>query len=455
MSTANRPTPARRWRLWRSDVSQDEPTHGSEVTTPNLNRSAYPFGLFERMLAGRYLLARRKYGGVALISAISVIATTLAVAALVITMSVMNGFRSSMVNQIIGADGHVFVDVRDLTGSERDRLAGEIRRRADIVSVEPIVTSQALVEADGRASGVIVRGMRRGALQHVPIIAGNMVYGNLAGFEGVENPTLVLGAQLASALGVHEGMRLSVISPNGSATPFGLVPRQKSFLIGALFQTGVPETDAGLIYLPLEQAQILFGRGESVDELEIRVSDIERADQVAEALRDMLGEDRQVLDWREKSEGMAGALAVERNVMRLILLILITISSLNVMTGLLMLVKNKSRDVAILRTMGASRGAILRVFFMASASVGVIGLSLGMAIGLGVALNIETIQGLVESSTGARLLPGSAFQSLPAKVDWVETVFVAIFTIAITFAATLATAWWASRADPVESLRYD
>lgn len=425
------------------------------MTSPIRNRRALPFGLFERMLAGRYLLARRKYGGVALISTISVIAITLAVAALVITMSVMNGFRGTMVGQIVGAGGHVYVDVRDLALDARQALAARIREDADILSVEPIVTSQALVEADGRSGGVIVRGMTREALQQVPVVADNLTWGNLAAFEGADAPTIVIGIQLASGLGLHEGQSVRIVSPNASATPFGLIPRQKTFLVGAVFQTGAPETDSALIFLPLEQAQILFSRGQSADELEIRIRDLEQAGRIAERLRAMLGGEREVLDWRQKSEGMADALAVERNVMRLILLILITISSLNVITGLLMLVKNKTRDVAILRTMGASRGAILRVFFMASASIGVVGLTLGMAIGLGVALNIEAIQGLVEASTGARLLPGSAFESLPARVDWIETISVALFTIAVTFTATLITAWWASRADPIESLRYD
>jgi len=407
------------------------------------------------MLASRYLFARRKYGGVALISAISVIAITLAVAALVITMSVMNGFRGSMVSQIIGAEGHVFVEVRDLAPAERDALAVRILEHGEVLSVEPIVTSQALIEVDGVASGVIVRGISREALSRISLITDNLANGNFAGFEGIDAPTVVMGAQLAAMLGAHEGMGVTLISPTGSVTPFGVTPRQKSFLIGAMYQTNVPRTDVGIVYLPFDQARILFSRGQAADELEIRIRDLERSEQVAEQLRAMIGSGRDVTDWREKSGGMADALAVERNAMRLILLILITISSLNVVTGLLMLVKNKSRDVAILRTMGASRGAILRVFFLASASLGVVGLSFGMLIGLGVALNIDAIQSAMETAMGAELLPGSAFQALPSKVDWVETVSVGVFTLAVTFGATLATAYWASRADPVESLRYD
>jgi len=404
------------------------------------------------MLAGRYLFARRQHGGVALISAISVIAITAAVAGLVITMSVMNGFRTTMVSQIVGADGHVFVDVRDLGREERDALAEVARQQPGVLSVEPIITAQALIEIDGRARGVIARGISREALLGVAPIADNIVAGDLIEFEGIEAPTLVLGEQLAAMMGTQTGMGLSVISPNGTATPFGLTPRRKEFVVGALFRSGSPEADASLILLPLEQAQILFARGESADELEIRVRDVERADRLADDLQRVLGPAHEVQDWRDKSDGMAQALAVERNVMRLILLFLVMITSLNVMTGLLMLVKNKKRDVAILRTMGASRGAIMRMFFMASASLGVIGLAFGMIIGLGVALNIDTVTAALGAREG---LTGSPFQVLPSRVDWAESVGVGLFTLGVTFTATLATAWWASRADPVESLRFD
>ncbi|HVK80765.1 MAG TPA: FtsX-like permease family protein, partial [Verrucomicrobiae bacterium] len=247
------------------------------------------------------------------------------------------------------------------------------------------------------------------------------------------------------------------ISPQGSATPFGLTPRRKAFLVGGIFSVGMSEFDSALIYMPLEQAQVMFGKGDGADELEIRIRDPDRTMQVMSDLRARLGPDAFIYDWRAKSQGLSDALVIERNVMRLILMILVAIAALNVITGLIMLVKNKGRDIAILRTIGATRGAIMRVFFMASASLGVLGLSLGLLFGVGFCMNIETIQNVIQATTGVDLFPGTVYslETLPARVEWGEVAFISIFTIGVTFASTLITSWWASRFDPVEALRYE
>lgn len=417
-----------------------------------------PFGLFERMLAGRYLRAKRQHGGVALISIISVVAITLAVMALIITMSVMNGFRETLLSRILGVNGHVYVDTRNLSGSEIDRLATLVRETPDVLHVTPIINAQGLATSDGAAAGVIVRGIPREQLQQLPIVMDSIrPGGGLEGFEGVDSPTILLGDRLAAALGVREGMAISILSPQGAATPFGLTPRRKSFLIGGVFSVGMAEFDSALIYMPLEQAQIMFGRGDGADELEVRIRDPDRTVATMLELRSRLGPDYFVYDWRAKSQGLADALVVERNVMRLILLILVAIAALNILTGLIMLVKNKSRDIAILRTMGATKGAIQRVFFMASASLGVIGLTLGLFLGILFCLNIGPIQNFIEATTGFDPFPGTVYslETLPAKVEWGEVLMISIFTILVTFSSTLAAAWWASRLDPVEALRYE
>jgi lipoprotein-releasing system permease protein len=422
------------------------------------NGSSVPFGLFERMLAGRYLRAKRQHGGVALISVISVVAITLAVMALIITMSVMNGFRETLLSRILGVNGHVYVDTRNLAGAEIERLAALARETPDVLHVTPIINAQGLATSDGMAAGVIVRGIPRAQLQQLPIVMeGIRPGGGLEGFEGVESPTILVGDRLAAALGVREGMALSILSPQGSATPFGLTPRRKSFLVGGVFSVGMAEFDSALIYMPLEQAQILFGRGDGADELEIRISNPDRTMAAMLELRSRLGPDVFVYDWRAKSQGLADALVVERNVMRLILMILVAIAALNIVSGLIMLVKNKSRDIAILRTMGATKGAIQRVFFMASASLGLIGLSLGLLLGVGFCLFIEPIQDFLSAAVGFDVFPGTVYslETLPARVEWSEVALVSFFTIAVTFAATLVTAWWASRFDPVEALRYE
>jgi lipoprotein-releasing system permease protein len=417
-----------------------------------------PFGLFERMLAGRYLRAKRAHGGVALISVISVLAITLAVTALIITMSVMNGFRETLLSRILGVNGHVFVDVRNLPGEEIDRIIRVASEGQGILSVSPIINAQALATADGIASGVIVRGIPRADLERLTMVSGTIrPGGSLQDFSGVDSPTILIGDRLAASLGVLEGMAVSILSPQGAATPFGLTPRRKAFLIGGVFSVGMAEFDSGLIYMPLEQAQILFNRGDGADELEIRIRDPDNTTAVMMDLRDRLGPDLTIYDWAARSQGLADALVVERNVMRLILMILVAIAALNIITGLIMLVKNKSRDIAILRTIGATKGAISRVFFMASASLGVTGLALGLLIGIGFCLFIEPIQNFISSVTGFDIFPGTVYslETLPAKVEWGEVALISLFTIAITFVSTWITAWWASRLDPVEALRYE
>jgi lipoprotein-releasing system permease protein len=416
-----------------------------------------PFGLFERMLAGRYLRAKRQHGGVALISVISVSAICLAVMALVITMSVMNGFRETLLSRILGVNGHVFVDVRGMPGGEVERLRQLAMQTPGALHVSAIINAQALATSDVSAAGIAVRGIAREELEQIPLVMDNIQTGDLSGFEGIEAPTILVGDRLAAALGVRDGMAISVVSPQGSATPFGLTPRRKAFVIGGLFSVGMAEFDSLLVYMPIEQARILFSRGDGADELEIRIADPDRTHAFMLELRSRLGPNAYVLDWRMKSQGLSDALVVERNVMRLILMILVAIAALNIVTGLIMLVKNKSRDIAILRTMGATRGSIQRVFFMASASLGVIGLSLGLFLGIGFCLFIGPIQDFLSAAVGFDIFPGSVYslESLPAKVEWGEVALVSFFTIVVTFASTLVTSWWAARLDPVEALRYE
>jgi lipoprotein-releasing system permease protein len=303
-----------------------------------------------------------------------------------------------------------------------------------------------------------VRGIPRADLQALTIVARSIrPGGNLTGFEGVEAPTILIGDRLAAQLGVQQGMALSLLSPQGAQTPFGLTPRRKSFLIGGIFSVGMAEFDSGLIYMPLEQAQIMFGRGEGVDELEIRIRNPDRTVPLMMDLRSRLGPDVTIYDWRTNSQGLADALVVERNVMRLILMFVVALAALNIVTGLIMLVKNKSRDIAILRTMGATKGAIMRIFFLASASLGVLGLSLGLGLAVAFCVYIKPIQDFLSAVVGFDIFPGTVYSldTLPARLDYGEIALVVVFTIAVNFTSTLLTAWWASRFDPVEALRYE
>jgi lipoprotein-releasing system permease protein len=426
-----------------------------------LSTAAKPraFGLFERQLAGRYLRAKRQHGGVALISIISVVAIALAVFALVVTMSVMNGFRETLLSRILGVNGHVFIDVRGLPGEEINRLEGLVEGAPGILSVTPIINEQGLAAADGRAAGIIVRGIPRNALEQLNIVSSAIrPGGSLDYFEGVDSPTIIIGDRLANSLGLVEGMGVSILAPQAASTIFGSAPRRKTFLVGGVFSIGMAEFDAGMVYLPLEQAQILFNRPEGgADQIEIRIRDPDRSQQAMVIVRDRIGPDYTIYDWRFQSQGLADALVVERNVMRLILLVLLAIAALNIVTGLIMLVKNKNRDIAILRTMGLSKGGVMRVFFMASASLGVLGLAIGLGSGIAFCTFIGPIQDFISNVTGFDVFPGSVYslESLPAKVEWGEVLPISVFTVAITFIATLLTAAWASRRDPVEALRYE
>lgn len=415
-----------------------------------------PFGLFERSLAARYLRARRQHGGVAMISIISFVGIMLAVAVLIITMSVMNGFRETLLSRILGVSGHVYVDVQGLPPFERDRLARLVAETPGVISVAPVIDDQALAVADGRSAGVFVRGLQREDLQRLTMVSST-IRGSLDGFAGVEDPTILIGERLAQRLRIAEGMGVTLLSPQGSYTPFGYSPRSKSFLVGGTFSVGMAEADAGIVYMPLEQAQVMFNRGEGVDRLEIRVQNPDATLPMMLDMRQRLGPDVMLFDWRAERESLVGALVVERNVMRLILMMIVAIATLNIASGLVMLVKNKNRDIAILRTMGATQGAILRVFFMSGAAIGVLGTAAGLILGVGFCLNIGPIQDLVQALTGFDLFPGDVYslEQLPASVEWGEVWLVAGFTLLMSFVATLPMAWQASRLDPVEALRYE
>ena len=422
-----------------------------------MTRSA-PFGLFERMLASRYLRARRQHGGVALISVISVVAIALAVAALIIIMSVMNGFRETLLSRILGVDGHIYVELRGRTPEEVDRFMRLAAETPGVVRATPLIEAEALALVEGgQAAGARVVGIPREKLAELSIVADNIrPGGGLDGFEGVDAPTILLGERLAARLGVTEGRAVSLVASQGAMTPLGIMPRRKSFLVGGVFSVGMAEYDAMLIYMPLEQAQILFARPVP-DYLELRVADPDRTAPIIMDLHSRLGPGVLVFDWRAKSQGLADALVVERNVMRIIFMLVVGIAALNIVTGLVLMVKLKGRDIAILRTMGATRGAIQRIFFMASASVGVIGLLTGLAAGISFCVFIGPIQDFISMLTGFDIFPGTVYslESLPAKIEWGEVTAISIFTIALTFTATALTAWWASRLDPVEALRYE
>ena len=418
-----------------------------------------PFARWERALAMRYLRSRREDGGVALISAISFSAIMLAVAVLIIVMSVMNGFRAELLERILGVNGHVYIQTNDLPPADRAAMARRIAAVPGVVAVRPQISGQVMVVGRGSAArGAVVQGMTAADVKAMPLVAGTVIGGSFDSFGAGDygGDDIAIGSRLASALGVLPGDWVELIAPEGASTAFGVAPRSKEYRVGAVFDIGMSEYDETLIYMPLEQAQLFFSRGGSVDAFDILVTDPDATQALFPALM-QAAPDRLVTDWKNRSESLVSALAIERNVMRLILFLIIAIAALNIISGLVMLVKNKTRDIAVLRTMGATRGSVLRVFVMAGASVGVVGTVAGVLLGTLFCLNIETIQRMVEAVVGGSVFDPAVYflSSIPAEVEWHEVATTAAFALFMSVLVTLPPAWRAARLDPVEALRYE
>jgi lipoprotein-releasing system permease protein len=423
-------------------------------------RPAGPFGAWERTIAGRYLLTKRKDGGVALISIISFVGITLAVAVLIIVMSVMNGFRTELMGRILGFNGHVYIGGPILNDANRDGLIARVRAVPGVAQVTPMVEAQGLaLGPNGVATGSIVRGVAPTDLRRIKLISDNIKEGSLFGFGQGEfgGNRVLLGDRLAATLGVQIGDPVTLISPTGESTAFGSNPRRKTYTVGGIFSVGMSEYDQVFVYMPLNQAQLFFGRDTGVDVIEIMLTDPDKIDQIKPAIANAVGPNGLITDWRSKNQSFFNALQVERNTMRLILMMLVFIAAANIISGLVMLVKNKGRDIAILRTMGASRGAILRIFFMSGAAVGVFGTLAGFALGTLFCIYIAQIQAFVEFVTHTSVFNADVYflAHIPAKLDWSEVLLITFAAIAMSFIATLPPAWRASRLDPVEALRYE
>jgi lipoprotein-releasing system permease protein len=429
------------------------------LSEASLGGRAPPFGYWERMLAGRYLRAKRSQGGVALISVISFIGIMLAVAVLIIVMSVMNGFRAELLGRMLGFNGHAFVVGPVLDRPDRDAIVARIVRVPGVVQAAPIVEAQAIAMGPSQISGAIVRGVRPQDLAAMPLVAKNLTRGSLKDFGAGDygGDMVVVGDRLAQSLGVRPGDPLTLISPAGGATAFGGTPLQKTYTVAATFTAGMSQYDQAYIFMPLAQAQLFFGRETGVDAIEVKVKNPDQAAAMKPQIARAAGPGALVSDWTQRDTSFWGALKVEHNVMRLILMLLVAIAAMNIISGLVMLVKNKGRDIAILRTMGASSGAILRIFFMSGAMVGVLGTAAGLVLGILVSTYIGPIQSFVEWATGQAVFSSDVYflSRLPAKVDWAEVALITFWALAMSFVATLPPAWRASRLDPVEALRYE
>jgi lipoprotein-releasing system permease protein len=402
-------------------------------------------------IAARYLRARRE-GFISVIAWLSLIGIALGVATLIIVMSVMNGFRADLIERILGISGHLIVQSSEGPVRDYEQITRDVGNADGVVRATPIIEGQAMAMAKGAASGALVRGVRPEDLASNRLIAAGVSSGTLGDFHGTN--ALVLGGRLARTLGVGVGDQVTLVAPQTTPTAFGTVPRMKSYKVVATFGIGMFEYDSSFIFMPLEAAQIFFRMQKMVSAVEVLVDDPEKLDGPMAAIRAIVPDVR-LFDWRQANRQFFNALKVERNVMFLILMLIILVAAMNVISSMIMLVKDKRGDIAILRTMGAPRIMILRIFFMAGASVGVIGTIAGVALGLGFSLNIEAIRRGIEGLFGTQLFAPEVYflSQLPAKVDPGEVLTIVAMALILSFAATLYPSWRAARTDPVEVLR--
>lgn len=413
------------------------------------------FTAFERMVAFRYLRARRQEGFISVIAGFSLLGIALGVATLIIVMSVMNGFRAELLGRILGVNGHVSVFSQSGPLRDHEATADQVRLVDGVVMVFPQVEGQVMATANNTAAGAMVKGIRLEDLKRREILSGNILAGSLEDFAGPD--AVMIGSRMAQRMNLTVGNQLTLISPQSNPTAFGSIPRMKTYRIAALFEIGMYEYDNNFIYMPLDSAQTFFRLGEAVTGLDVMLTDPDAVARLRDPIATAIGPGKRVFDWQQANSSFFTAIQVERNVMFLILTLIILVAAFNIISSMIMLVKDKGRDIAVLRTMGASKGMIMRIFFMTGASIGVVGTVAGFLLGLLFCLNIETIRGWVEALTGTQVFNAEIYflSKLPAKVDSGEVVTVVLMALLLTFLATLYPAWRAARQDPVEALRYE
>jgi len=413
------------------------------------------FSKFERLTAWRYLRAKRKEGFISVITGFAFTGIALGVATLIIVMSVMNGFKAELLNRILGINGHI--SITSSAGFPFNNYKKAVQDLQNIDEIElalPLIEKQLLISSGKIAEGAIVRGINGDDILKKKVMRDGFSTIDMAEFKG---EVVVLGEKLARKLGVYINDEITLISPNGKVTAFGTVPRIKSYRVIGMFNMGMHEYDANYLFMPLEAAQKYFGLKDAVSVIDVSLKDEKDLAKTRAMLEKSVSLDAYVYDWKQTNAAFFNAIDVERNVMFLILTLIILVAAFNIITGLIMLVKDKSRDVAVLRTMGATRAMIMRIFFMDGAFIGVVGTTIGVILGLLFCHNIENIRQFLQNLSGRELFSSEIYflSQLPAKVDNMEVLLVVVITLGLSFLATIYPAYRASKFNPAEALRYE
>jgi lipoprotein-releasing system permease protein len=414
-----------------------------------------PFSAFEWMLSLRYLRARRKEGFISVIAGFSFLGIMLGVATLIIVMAVMNGFRKELLDKILGLNGHLLVQPLESPLTDWKEVAERISKVNGVMLASPVVEGQALSSSPFGSSGVLVRGVRGEDLMRLPSVGNRIIQGTLDGFDNSEG--VAIGIRLAKQLSLRAGDNIALMNPKGTTTPFGVTPRIKPYKIVAVFEVGMSEYDASFVFMPLQESQLYFNRAGDVTAIEVYTNNPDRVMTFRKLIAEAAGRPIFMIDWTQRNATFFNALQVERNVMFLILTLIVLVAAFNVVSGLIMLVKDKSSDIAILRTIGATPGSVMRVFFITGASIGVIGTLGGFLLGVAVCANIESIRQFISWATQREVFDPTLYflSRLPAEMDVRETTAVVVMSLTLSVAATLYPSFRAARLDPVEALRYE
>ena len=411
------------------------------------------FSPFERMMAGRYLRARKAEGFVSVIAAFSFLGIMLGVATLIIVMSVMNGFRGELITRILGLNGHINIYSENGALMDYDTLARRVAQVPGVTGVAPVIEAQVLMSMNGYASGALVRGMTFSDFSKKPIVSTSIKEGTIADFNSTN---VAIGRVMADKLHLGIGDEITLVSPKGKASPFGTIPRTRQYTIGLIFDVGMFEYDSSFIFMPLEAAQMFFQMEGAVTSLEVITNNPQHLTPITNGIEPVIQGRAQVHEWKDSNTSFFNAIQVERNVMFLILTLIIIVAAFNIISSMIMLVKDKGRDIAVMRTMGATRSSMMKIFILTGASIGLFGTFVGALLGIEFALNIEAIRQVLQHMTGTELFSKEIYflSKLPAEIDWQEVVTVVGLAIFLSIAATIYPAWRAAKLDPVEALRY-